>query len=183
MVDPTRWVVAILSAAWLVACGSGGPKGTGGPGSAAGTSRSSEKVYTVADQCAGLSESEAGALLGIPASDVQKKVLGEAMDSACSVASSAHPLGDRLSFALDRSDSVSAAEAAFERRKGDFATTVTPEAVAGLGDAAVWFGRHEPVVLDRLLVRKGNVVLDVISAPNGLDGAKKVAQAVLGKLK
>jgi len=37
-------------------------------------------------------------------------------------------------------------------------------------------------VLDRLLARKGNVWLDVISAPEKEDGAKRVAEAVLGKL-
>ncbi len=183
MSEPVKWTVAILAAAALVACGGGGAKGAAQSGSAEQSNHSSEKLYAIADQCGGLTDGEAGVLLGIPASDVQKKVLGEAMDDACSITSSAHPLDKRLSFALDREDSVAAAEGAFERRKGDFAISVTAEPVADLGDAAVWFGRKDPVILNRLLVRKGNVVLDVIATPNHLEGAKAVAQAVLGKLK
>ena len=114
--------------------------------------------------------------------DLEKKVLGEMRDNACNITSSTRPLGGTISFVLREESSVALAEAGFDQQKQGFATVVPPEAVEDLGDAAAWFGSRGPVVLNRLLARKGNVWLDVIGAPGGVDGARKVATAVLEKL-
>jgi hypothetical protein len=174
--------LAVLAGAWLVACGDSGTVGDEQAGAEKTPSRTKETLYSVVDQCGGLGDGEAAALLGIPVEELEKKVLGEMMDNACNITSSARPLGGTIGFVLREESSVAVAEAGFDGQKQDFAIVVTPEAVEDLGDAAAWFGSKGPVVLNRLLARKGNVWLDVIAAPGGVDGARKVAEAVLEKL-
>ncbi len=179
MIDAKRWLA--VGAGLALAC-CGGKTGSDAPQAPQASPEAKQALYHVADECGGLSDAEAAALLGIPAEDLDKTVLGPMFDNACRLKSSAQPLGPSISFSLAEEDSAADAEAAFDRQAGNFATTVPGEPVEGIGDQATWFGRREPVVLDRLLARKGNVWLDVISAPEKEDGAKRVAEAVLGKL-
>jgi hypothetical protein len=179
MIETKRWLAIGVGLA-LAACG--GQTDNQEPETAQASAQAKPALYHVADPCGGLSDAEAAALLGIPAEDLDKTVLGPMFDNACSLKSKAKPLGPSISFSLAEEGSVADAEAAFERQAGNFATTVQGEPVEGLGDQATWFGSRDPVVLDRLLARKGNVWLDVISAPEKEDGARRVAEAVLGKL-
>jgi hypothetical protein len=181
MMEPMKPGLTLLLGVLLAACGGGADPGGGGRQSDR-PDRPAETLYSAVDHCGGLGTTEAASLLGVPADEVEMKVLGEMMDNACSIQSSAGPLGGVVTFTLREESSVAEAESAFDRQAGDFATTVTSEAVTELGDEALWFGSADPVVLDRLLARKGNVWLDVISAPNGREGSMAVARAVLQRL-
>jgi hypothetical protein len=177
MIRTKPWPV-FLAGVCLVACAGGKVDERSGTAGTAGGDR--KALYSIADPCGGLTDSEAAALLGIPVGDVEKKALGEMMDNACSLRSSTERR-KTVTFTLHRESSIAAAQAGLDRFAGNLGVTVPAERLAGLGEDAAWFGRKEPVVLDRLLVRKGNVWLDV-SAAAGLDGSRRVAEAVLAKL-
>jgi hypothetical protein len=179
---PRKLGLVALAGVWLVSCGDGGTAADKQVSAEEEPSHAEQTLHTIADQCGGLEGDEAAALLGIPAGELEKKVLGEMMDNACRLSSSTQPLGETVKFVLREESSVVAAMAGFDQQAEGFATVVAAEPVEGLGDAAAWYGSRDPVVLDRLLARKGNVWLDVITAPGGLDGARKVAEAVFAKL-
>jgi hypothetical protein len=177
MVLKTSATVLALALA-LVAC-------SGGPHDGAGNARppkAGERLRSVPDPCGELGDDEAAGLLGISVADLERSVMGPMFDNACSLKSRSQPLKSII-FVLRREDSVSAGRAAFHKEKAEFAVTVAEREVVGLGDEAAWFGGREPVVLKRLLARKGNVCLDVISAPGDLAGARSVAEAVFQKLR
>jgi hypothetical protein len=156
----------------------------GGPPDRAGRyelPKGGEGISSLLDPCAGLSDGEAAALLGTPAGDVERSELGPMVGGGCSLKSRSQ-MTKSIVFVLHREGSLAAGRAAFEQQKAGFEAVVPAREVAGLGDEAAWFGSREPVVLKRLLVRKGNVWLDVVAAPDDLAGSQKVAQVVLRKL-
>lgn len=183
MIDKKMCWAALATVA-LVACG-GAPEGN--PRDAQGTVASEPApkeargtLQSTADACGGLDEADAAALLEVPVEEVQKKIL-ESMDNLCSLRST-KSLQKTISFVVRTEDSAEEAEAELTQLGTSMGTAVPPEPVAGLGDDAVWLGERGPVVLKRLLVRRGNVWIDVVSAPGDLDGARKVAEAILQKM-
>jgi hypothetical protein len=180
MTHGKTWVT-LLSGLLILSCGGTPPVEQEAASAAEGPDTTQKALLTVADPCGGLDDSEAAALLEIPAEELERKVLGEAMDNACAL-SSRESMRKQITFVLREEASVAVAEREFGELKGGFASVVTGDPVEGLGDEAIWFGEKGPVVFKRLLVRKSNVWLDVVGAPGGLEGSSKVAQVVLRKL-
>lgn len=172
----TMILAAVLTAA-LAACQTAG----GGKTAASKPATAPAEAFT-AGSCGGLTASDAAAILHVPPTAVKGPRITKAPDldegaNNCSYRDSKN-FFKSVSFYLSVQNSAAAATSSMNVEKQNFASLASVAAENNLGDEAWRYTWRGPGPAPRLLMRKGNVWLDVVQ-PEDEPSQLKIAQIVL----